>query len=80
MTADEIIGERGQSIVLAIGPAVLDRRILALNIAGFAQAPTESGYAASECCQENAPPSSVIKSRRFIRSPRRRVQGLFREW
>jgi integrase len=27
-----------------------------------------------------APPSSVMNSRRFIRSLRRRVQGLFREW
>src|SRR5262249_20792741 len=31
MTAHEIIGKGGQSIVLAIGPAILDRRILALS-------------------------------------------------
>jgi len=62
MTADEIIGECGQSIVLAIGPAVLDRRILALDIAGFAKAPTESGYAGGMLqptrCRGNQSPAS----------------------
>ena len=62
MTADEIIGEGGQSIVLAIGPTILNRRILALDIAGFAQAPTESGYAGGMLqptrCRGNQSPAS----------------------
>jgi len=48
-SAHKIGRQCGQSIVVAIGPTVLDRRILALDIAGFAQAPMESGYAGGEC-------------------------------
>jgi hypothetical protein len=76
MTADEIIGECGQSIVVAIGPAVLDRRILALDIAGFAQALTESGYAGGECYSRPAvEPASLAAARapRTAMLPRRRA-------
>src|SRR5262249_10778928 len=68
MTADEIIGECGQSIVLAIGPAILDRRILALDIAGFAQAPTESGYAGGECYSRPAVEKADHRHRRLLRA------------
>src|SRR5262245_44194586 len=72
MTADEIIGECGQSIVLAIGPAVLDRRILALDIAGFAQAPTESGYAGGECYSRSAVEETNHRHRWLLRARRER--------
>src|SRR5262245_7534983 len=75
MTADEIIGECGQSIVLAIGPAVLDRRILALDIAGFAQAPTESGYAGGECYSRSAVEETNHWHRRLLRARRERPRG-----
>src|SRR5262249_58217492 len=75
MTADEIIGECGQSIVLAIGPAVLDRRILALDIAGFAQAPTESGCAGGECYSRSAVEESDHRHRRLLGARRERPCG-----
>src|SRR5262245_56488500 len=75
MTADEIIGECGQSIVLAIAPAVLDRRILALDIAGFAQAPTESGYAGGECYSRSAVEKTNHRHRRLLRPRRARPRG-----
>jgi hypothetical protein len=37
---DEIGSQRRQSIVMAVGPAIFDRNVLALDIATFAQAPT----------------------------------------
>src|SRR5262245_29560302 len=68
MTADEIIGEGGQSIVVAIGPTVLDRRILAPDIAGFAQALTESGYAGGECYSRRAVEGTNHRHRRLLRA------------
>src|SRR5262249_5320530 len=73
MTADEIIGECGQSIVVAIGPTVLDRRILALDIAGFAQALTESGYAGGECYSRPAVEETNHRHRRLLRPRRERA-------
>src|SRR5262249_15997185 len=75
MTADEIIDECGQSIVLAIGPAVLDRRILALDIAGFAQAPTESGYPGGECYIRSAVEETNQRHRRLLRPRRERPRS-----
>jgi hypothetical protein len=72
MTADEIIGEGGQSIVLAIGPTILDRRILALDIAGFAQAPTESGYAGGECYSRPTVEETDHRHRWLLRARRER--------
>src|SRR5262249_9115687 len=42
-TADEVDHERGQAIVLAAEPVVLDDHVLALDIAGFAEAFRERG-------------------------------------
>src|SRR5215813_14043125 len=75
MTADEIIGEGGQSIILAIGPAILDCRILALDIAGFAQAPTESGYAGGECYSRPAVEETDHRRRWLLRACRERPRG-----
>ena len=42
-SANEIGGQRGQPIVLALRPAVFDRDILVFNVADFVQAPEEAG-------------------------------------
>ena len=43
LSANEIGGQRGQPIVLALCPAVFDRDILVFEIADFVQAPEEAG-------------------------------------
>ena len=55
LTADQIGRQRRQSIVLALGPAVFDRDVLALDIAGFVQALPERGHNGTQlrratCC------------------------------
>ena len=87
--------QRRQSIHLIFGPAVFDRDVLALDMAGFFEALAKCAQAVGErvgrCAVEKpdhrhrrllrarrkrpraaAPPSSVMNSRRLIRSPRRR--------
>ena len=44
VAADEVGGQCGQPIVVAIRPAVLDRQILSLDIAGFVQSLVERGH------------------------------------
>src|SRR6516225_1403913 len=44
-TADEVSHQRRQAIEAAIEPIVLDRHVLALDMAGFAKAFLESGHA-----------------------------------
>jgi hypothetical protein len=44
LAADEVGGQCGQPIILALGPAVFDRQILPFDIAGFAQSLVERGY------------------------------------
>ena len=41
--ADQIDGQRGQPIIVTLRPAVFDRQVLALDIAGFAQPLAERG-------------------------------------
>ena len=42
-TADEVIHERRQAIVLALQPVVLDHHVLAFDVAGFVEAFAERG-------------------------------------
>ena len=93
--ADQLGRQCRQSIVLAIGRAVLNRNVLALNIARLFQSFAEPcdeicGFCGRPGAEEPdhrhrgllgprrerprcaTPPSSVMNSRRFIRSPRRR--------
>jgi hypothetical protein len=44
LLADEINGQFGQLIVMTFRIAILDYEILALDVAGFAQALFERGY------------------------------------
>ena len=43
LAADEIGGQGGQPIIMALRPAVFDRHVLSLDIAGFAQSLPERG-------------------------------------
>jgi hypothetical protein len=46
VTADEVSHDRGQAVVMAVKPVVLDHHVLALDDAGFVEAFTEcSGIA-----------------------------------
>ena len=49
LAGDEIGGQRGQPIRVALAPAVFDRHVLSLNIAGFAQSLAKSGLSSSIC-------------------------------
>ena len=42
LAGDEVGGQCGQAIKVALGPAVFDRHVLTLDIAGFAQSLAES--------------------------------------
>ncbi|HEX3410283.1 MAG TPA: hypothetical protein VHT00_01080 [Stellaceae bacterium] len=44
LAADEIGGQCRQSIIAALRPAVFDRHVLSLDIAGFAQSLAEPGH------------------------------------
>ena len=44
LAADEIGGQCGQPIIVALRPAVFDRHVLSLDIAGFAQSLAERGH------------------------------------
>ena len=46
LSADQISHQRRQAIVLALQPVVLDRHVLALDVAGFAEAFAERGHIA----------------------------------
>src|SRR5262249_14990239 len=43
LTANEIGHQRRHSVILALGPAILDREVAALDEASFLQAPAEAG-------------------------------------
>ena len=43
LAADEVGGQCGQPIIAALRPAVFDRHVLSLDIAGFAQSLAERG-------------------------------------
>src|SRR6516164_2130370 len=58
--------------MLAICPAVLDRHILPLDVAGFAQASVEGGYAGGECCSRSAVEETNHRNRRLLRGRRER--------
>ena len=45
-TADQVSHQRRQAIVLALQPVVLDRHVLALDVAGFTKAFAERGHIA----------------------------------
>ena len=42
LAADEVGGERRETFVVILGPAILDPEVAALDIAGFGEAPVKS--------------------------------------
>ena len=44
LAADEVGGQCGQPIIVALRPAVFDRHVLSLDVAGFAQSLAERGH------------------------------------
>jgi hypothetical protein len=43
LSAYQIGGQRGQAIIVILGPAVFEQHVTALNIAGLAEALAEGG-------------------------------------
>ena len=63
---------RRQSIVLALRPAIFDRHVPALDIAGFAQALAERGEPGSVCFGRRAVQEPDHRHRRLLRARRER--------
>ena len=80
-TADEVGHERRQAIELAVQPVVLDRHVLALDVAGFIEALAERGAeiarSASATCRGRirspASPAAARAPRAAMPPPRRRA-------
>jgi hypothetical protein len=71
-TADEVGHERGQAIVLAAEPVVLDDDVLALDVAGFAEAFRERGCMARRTIERSTAEKANHRSRRLLRTRRER--------
>jgi hypothetical protein len=70
--ANQIGCEVGQSVVLVMRPAILDRHILALDVAGFTKALAECGQIACTIGGRRAAEESYYRHRRLLRSRRER--------
>ena len=71
-TADEVGHERRQAIVLALQPVVLDRHVLALDVAGFVEAFTERSGKARGGLGRPAADEADHRHRRLLRARRER--------
>ena len=71
-TADEVGHERRQAIVLALQPVVLDRHVLALDVAGFVEAFTERSGMAHGGLGRPAADEADDRHRRLLRARRER--------
>ena len=69
-TADEVGHERWQAIVLALQPMVLDRRVLALDVAGFVESFTERSDLAQRGVRRPAADEADDRQRRLLRASR----------
>ena len=67
-TANEVGGQRGQSIVLVVRPAVFDREVLALDIACLFQAPMERGQEGRVLAGRPAVEEPDYRQRRLLRA------------
>src|SRR5262245_60783880 len=72
LTAYQIGCEVGQSVVLVLRPAILDRRILALDVAGFTKALPECGQIACTISKRRAAEQSYHRHCRLLRARRQR--------
>src|SRR5262249_2932236 len=72
LTAYQIGCEVGQSVDLVLRPAVLDRHILALDVAGFTKALAECGQIACTIDRRRAAEEPNHRHRRLLRACRER--------
>src|SRR5262245_63996497 len=71
-TADEVGHERRQAVVLAGKPVVLDRHVLALDVARFAKAFTKCGCMAYGTIERSTAEKPHHRHRRLLRARRER--------
>ena len=71
-TADQVSHQRRQAIVLALQPVVLDRHVLAFDVAGFAEAFAERGRIARGGIGRPAVDKPDHRQRRLLRARRER--------
>ena len=74
-TADEVGHERRQAIVLAAEPVVLDDHVLALNVAGFAEAFSERGRMSSGAIERPTADEAYHRHRRLLCARRERPRS-----
>src|SRR5262249_42276363 len=72
LTAYQIGCEVGQYVLLVLRPAILDHDILALDVAGFANALPECGQIACTISKRRAAEKSDHRHRRLLRASRER--------
>ena len=72
LTAYQIGCEVGQYVVLVLRPAILDHDILALDVAGFANALPECGQIACTISKRRAAEKSDYRHRRLLGMRRER--------
>src|SRR5215469_10498400 len=72
LTAYQIGCEVGQSVVLVLRPAILDRHILTLDVAGFTNALPECGQITCTISKRRAAGETDHRHRRLLRASRER--------
>ena len=72
LSTDQISGQCRQSIVATLRPAILDRHVAALNIAGFAQALMERARSTQIEVRGSTAEESDYRHRRLLRTRRKR--------
>ena len=75
LTAYQIGCEVGQSVGLVLRPAILDRHILALDVAGFTNALPECGQIVCTIGRRRAAEEPDHRHRRLLRARRERPRG-----
>src|SRR5262249_5517497 len=75
LTAYQIGCKIGQSVVLVLRPAILNRHILALDVAGFTKALAECGQIGCTIDRRRAEEEPYHRHRRLLRPRRKRPSG-----
>ena len=72
LSADQVAHQCRQAIILALQPVVLDRHVLAFNVAGFVEAFAECGHMARGGIGRPVSDKSDHRHRRLLRARRKR--------
>src|SRR6516164_10667446 len=75
MAADQVSDQRCHTIILALQPVVLDYYVLAFDVAGLAQPPTERGRRARPAFRRSTVNKADHGQRRLLRSRRERPRS-----